>query len=97
MVERKIGCSLAPEFKNKYTMKTLKDLFELINKETELNAGMMQQNVFDINTRYKWCSMWKVYGNDVKDEEVFNSKSIKTPEELQEVYWTIYNNSRQQY
>lgn len=78
-------------------MKTLKDLFELINKETELNAGMMQQNVFDINTRYKWCSMWKVYGNDVKDEEVFNSKSIKTPEELQEVYWTIYNNSRQQY
>lgn len=83
-------------------MKTLKDLFELINKETELNEGKLMKNVFSVDTRYNWCSMYKVYEfgevmgvkPDAKEEKVFSMKGFKTPEELQEVYWTIYNVSR---
>jgi len=86
-------------------MKTLKDLFELINKETELNEGKMLQMTFSVDTQYNWCSMTKIYKfgecmevkPEDKEEKVFSNKSIKKPEELQEVYWTIYNSGRAKY
>jgi hypothetical protein len=83
-------------------MKTLKDLFELINKETELNENKLLKNYFSVDTRYKWVGMRQIseYGEilgqkpEDTEEVIFSHKSIKTPEELQEVYWTIYNKGR---
>ena len=98
---------ISPRIKNQKIkiMKTLKDLFELINRETELNEGKMLKITFSIDTQYNWCSMTKIYeyaecmGTKPEDqiEKVFSNKSIKTPEELQEVYWTIYNSGRAKY
>jgi tRNA-dihydrouridine synthase len=80
-------------------MKTLKDLFELINRETELNDGKILKHSFEINTKHNWVSMYNVYklSDEVKEETIINNESIKTPEKLQQVYWTIYNNGRLQY
>jgi len=77
-------------------MKTLTDLLILIAQQTELNKGMLIQYKFDINTHYNWVSMYSYIevGESPKLEQKFMNKSIKTSEQLQEVYWTIYNNSR---
>ena len=76
-------------------MKTIADLFELILNETKLNEGKILQFTFDIDTKYKCVSMYQ--DADVKgheDKTILSRMSIKTPEELQLVYWTIYNNGR---
>ena len=87
-------------------MKTIKDLFELILAEEMLNENLMMQYTFSIDTRYMWVSM-DVYRPlyEIDDdgcekqtlklyESIMSHESIKTPEQLQQVYWTIYNNGR---
>ena len=76
-------------------MKTIKDLFELIAKETEMNEDKRLEYLFDINTRYQWLSMYVNYnceGHEI--ETIFSNLKIETPEEIQLAYWSIYNNGR---
>ena len=76
-------------------MKTIADLFELILTETKLNEGKLVQYTFDVDTKYKCVSMYEdadIEGHEAKT--IFSRTSIKTPEQLQLVYWTIFNNGR---
>lgn len=76
-------------------MKTISDLFELILNETNANDGMLVKYTFIIDTRYNWVSMYeKAEIKGYESKEIFNMESIATPEKLQQVYWTIYNNGR---
>lgn len=87
-------------------MKTIKDLFELILAEEMLNENKVTQYTFNINTRYNWVCMdvyrtaYEIDENGCEEqvlklyENVLSNASIKTPAELQQVYWTIYNNGR---
>ena len=76
-------------------MKTIADLFELILNETNANEGKLVKYTFNIDTRYNWVSMYE--GADIKgyeQKQIISMQSIETPEQLQQVYWTIYNNGR---
>lgn len=76
-------------------MKTIADLFELILNETNANDGKLVKYTFNIDTQYNWVSMWEAA--DIKgyeQKQIIQMQSIETPEQLQQVYWTIYNNGR---
>lgn len=76
-------------------MKTIADLFELILNETNANEGKLVKYTFSIDTHHNWVSMYEkisIEGHETKT--IFSMESIKTPEHLQQVYWTIYNNGR---
>ena len=76
-------------------MKNLKDLFDLVLKETELNNGKQCTYHFCIDTKYNWLSMYQCHNLDgIEDEIIMRSESFGTKEELQLVYWTIYNKGR---
>lgn len=75
-------------------MKTLADLFSLIAEQTNKNDGMGVKYVFDVNTRYNWVSMYELVPVLEKEKDVFSHLSIETPEQLQQVYWTIFNSGR---
>jgi len=84
-------------------MKTITDLFNLIAQETTMNEGKMHQYTFDINTTFMWVSMMEHaesfdYEKECKkrfaENTIFTCESISTPEKLQLVYWTIYNQGR---
>jgi len=76
-------------------MKTVSDLFKLIIKETAMNEGKTCKFVFSINTQHGWVSMYReVDIEGEKPAELFALKSIKTPAEVQEVYWMIWNHGR---
>ena len=78
-------------------MKTFRDLLELIATETELSNGKQLTMEFSIDTHYKWISFTKCHNIEgLTDEKVINNESFKTPEKLQQIYWTIYNNGRVQ-
>lgn len=75
-------------------MKTLADLFQLILAETSMNEGKAVEYLFDINTQYNWCSMYQRAQGIDEVRTIFSSLQFNTPEQLQLVYWTIYNNGR---
>ena len=77
-------------------MKTLKDLFELINLQTELNTGKALRFTFEINTRYNWVSMYRETDltSETKIETILSNESIQRDCDIQLVYWTIFNKSR---
>jgi len=87
-------------------MKTIKDLFELILAEEMLNENKLMQYKFSIDTRYNWICMdvyrplYEIDDDGIEQktlklyESVLSHASIETPEQLQQVYWTIYNNGR---
>lgn len=76
-------------------MKNLKDLFDLILKETELNNGKQCTYHFSIDTKYNWVSMYQCHNIEgYKDETILCNVSIKSESELQLVYWTIFNKCR---
>lgn len=77
-------------------MKTLKDLFELINLQTELNIGKVVKFTFEINTRYNWVSMYRETDltSETKIETILSNESIQRDCDIQLVYWTIFNKSR---
>lgn len=76
-------------------MKNLKDLFDLILKETELNNGKQCTFHFSVDTKHQWVSMYQCHNLEgVKDNTIFCNLSIKSESELQLVYWTIFNNGR---
>jgi len=77
-------------------MKTLEDLFALILSQTKMNDNKMVKFAFEVSTEYMWVSMTKILDrSDAKEKNpIFQNMSIETPEELQLVYWTIYNKSR---
>ena len=77
-------------------MKTLEDLFALILSQTKMNDNKMVKFAFEVSTEYMWVSMTKILDrSDAKEKNpIFRNMSIETPEELQLVYWTIYNEGR---
>ena len=75
-------------------MKTLADLFALILAETEANKGKAVEYLFDINTQYNWAYMYQKVQGIEEVKTIFSGLSFETPEKLQLVYWTIYNNGR---
>jgi len=78
-------------------MKTLKDLFELVLQETELNSGKQCTFLFEIDTKYQVVSMVQCYNvAGLKDNIIFQRQSIETPAKLQLVYWTIFDKGRSQ-
>lgn len=74
-------------------MKTLKDLFELIYKQTELNDGKALRFTFEINTHYNWVSMFRVIDVSSTITE-FSNLSIETESQIQLAYWMIVNKGR---
>jgi len=79
-------------------MKTLKDLFNLILEETELNKGKIVTYLFEINTHYNWFSMYEKH--DIENGEfktLISSQKIETEAQIQLVYWTVYSLGRTQY
>lgn len=79
-------------------MKNLKDLFDLILKETELNNGKQCTYHFMVDTKHDWVSMTQCHNLEgLKDETIISMGSIKSEHELQLVYWTIFNNGRVKY
>ena len=79
-------------------MKTIADLFELILTETKLNEGKLVQYTFNVDTKYKCVSMYEdadIEGHEAKT--ILSHTYIKTPEQLQLVYWIIFNNGRSRY
>ena len=78
-------------------MKTFKDLLELIATETELSNGKQMTMEFSIDTHYKWISFTQCnYLEGLEDAKIISNGSFKTPAQLQEIYWTIYNKGRVQ-
>jgi len=80
-------------------MKTLNDIFALIIEQTELNKNKTLKFTYSVDTKYFWVSAQTIYYDYEKKEEkifqeIMSNKSIKTPEQIQEVYWTLYNNRR---
>ena len=77
-------------------MKTLEDLFALILSQTKMNDNKMVKFAFEVSTEYMWVSMTQILDrSDAKEKNpIFQNMSIETPEELQLVYWTIYNKGR---
>jgi len=80
-------------------MKTLNDIFALIIEQTELNKNKMLKYTYSVDTRYFWISaniltFDEDEKRDVIFKEIMSMKSISTPEQIQEVYWTLYNNRR---
>ena len=80
-------------------MKTLNDIFSLIAEQTELNKNKMLKFTYSVDTRYFTVSAYTLcYDEQEKEEKIFQEimshKSIATPEQIQEVYWTLYNNRR---
>ena len=86
-------------------MKTIYDLLNLISEELKLSEGMLHKYTFDIHLKHGWVSMHEhaeistyldnEWGEKtINEKTIFSLKSIKTEGELQEVYWTIYNNGR---
>lgn len=80
-------------------MKTLNDIFTLIAEQTELNKNKMLKFTYSVDTRYFTVSANTfIYDTEKKEETIFQEimshKSIATPEQIQEVYWTLYNNRR---
>lgn len=79
-------------------MKTLKDLFNLILEETELNSGKIVNYFFDINTHYKWLSMYEKHEiENGESKTLISNQKIETEAQIQLVYWTIYSIGRTQY
>ena len=80
-------------------MKTLNDIFALIIEQTELNKNKMLKYTYSVDTRYFTISaniltFDEQEKKDVIFKEIMSHKSIATPEQIQEVYWTLYNNGR---
>lgn len=78
-------------------MKTINNLFELVANEISMNAGKIVQYTFDIDTRYQVVSMYVNYDpdqNNDKNETIFSRLPIKTAEEVQLVFWFIWNKGR---
>ena len=80
-------------------MKTLNEIFALIIEQTELNKNKMLKYTYLVDTRYFTISaniltFDEQENKEVIFKEIMSYKSIKTPEEIQEVYWTLYNNGR---
>ena len=79
-------------------MKTLKDLFNLILEETELNNGKIVNYFFDINTHYNWLSMYEKHNIENGEfKTLISNEKIETEAQIQLVYWTIYSIGRTQY
>lgn len=80
-------------------MKTLKDLFELIASETELNDKYLVKMLISIDMRYKRVDMCTAFEQDKKEHltHIMQGEPIKTIEQIQQVYWTIFNNGRVQH
>jgi len=80
-------------------MKTIFDLMMLILDEITMNENKLVTYTFSIDTHYQWCSMFQNIP-DAKNLEVinhiplFSCMKFSTPEELQLVYWSIYNLGR---
>ncbi len=86
-------------------MKTLTDLLNLVTEEIELNSkGFFVNFVFDINTRYNRISFSKISpvfseGEEAKRTEerievILDHMSLEDKGEIQQAYWTIYNEGR---
>jgi hypothetical protein len=86
-------------------MKTIYDLIQLISDETRMSEGMLHKYTFDLNLKHNWVSMYEhaeistyqdnKYGTEnVHEQDIFTMKSIDTESQIQEVYWSIYNNGR---
>lgn len=80
-------------------MKTLNDIFSLIAEQTELNKNKMLKFTYSVDTRYFTVSAQTLFYDEEKMEEkifqeIISHKSIATPEQIQEAYWTLYNNKR---
>jgi hypothetical protein len=76
-------------------MKTIYDLLNLISEELKLSEDMLHKYTFDIHLKHGWVSMYEHTDySELREKTIFSLKSIKTEGELQEVYWTIYNNGR---
>ena len=80
-------------------MKTLNDIFALIIEQTELNKDKMLKYTYSVDTRYFTISaniltFDEQENKEVIFKEIMSYKSIAAPEEIQEVYWTLYNNGR---
>tara|TARA_R110000751_G_scaffold296436_1_gene405642 strand:- start:1465 stop:1746 length:282 start_codon:yes stop_codon:yes gene_type:complete len=80
-------------------MKTLNDLILLIAVITVNNEGKQVQYNITLDLQYKNLSL-QMYSAEVSyddvhvdgiDEMKISHKSIKTTEQIQEVYWTLYN------
>lgn len=81
-----------------YTMQTFKNLIELIALETELNEGKQMTMEFSINTHYKWISFTQCHNLEgLEDNQILKMESYKSNAQLQQIYWTIYNNGRAKY
>jgi hypothetical protein len=79
-------------------MKTFKDLLELIATETELSNGKQMTMEFSIDTHYKWISFSQCHNLEgLGDTKIIKHESYKTEAQLQQIYWTIYNNGRFQH
>lgn len=76
-------------------MKTLKDLFELVLSITVANDGKAVQYFVSIDLQYNWVSLaCKNNGAVVLEKYNFVNMPIDSPEELQEVYWKLFNSTR---
>lgn len=73
-------------------MKTETDLLNLITLEVSLNEGKAMEYAFDNDTKYKKLKMSEVIEGE-EDTILFDLR-YKTPEQLQQVYWTIINAGR---
>jgi hypothetical protein len=83
-------------------MKTIYDLLNLIAEELKLAEGKVHKYTFDVNLKHNWVSMYE-HGEIIDDnwntkkiheQDIFTMKSIDTESQIQEVYWSIYNNGR---
>ena len=86
-------------------MKTLTDLLNLITQEIELNSkGFMVNFIFKIDTKYNRLTFEKEYPQfsktekdkklDPKTETILDYIDLKDKGEIQQAYWTIYNEGR---
>tara|TARA_R100000388_G_scaffold94992_2_gene84887 strand:+ start:1457 stop:1726 length:270 start_codon:yes stop_codon:yes gene_type:complete len=85
-------------------MKTLTDLLNLVAQEIELNSrGYLVNFTFRIDTKYNRLSfekeipMFSKTGTEptrIKKETILDYIDLKDEGEIQQAYWTIYNNGR---
>ena len=76
-------------------MKNLQDLMTLISEQIKKNEGRMVQYIFSINTEYMWVSFKVIGMTGIGEKQTFlDNFSVRDANLLQQAYWTIYNNSR---